>query len=444
MSDSTASGEGAVNRYETEFVDFAKKMDPNDPEWLSEIRSEAIAEFAKTGFPTVRDEKWRFTNFSRMEQAAFRLRNGRAVAEPRDVATSSGFNLWGNTRLVFVDGKYAPELSSTGSLPSGVYLGVLGEAVRDAPPQLQEFLGQISPLKESPFTALNAAFMSLGAVLVVQPHAVVQEPIHLVFLSGEASANTVSHVRNLIAVGEGAQLTTLESYVGVGAESCWTNSVTELSLGDSAVLKSYRTQLEGSGAFHTSCTNCHQGRDSNYSLTTMDFGGQLSRHDIGVRLAGSGAHCDVFGLVHLRDKQHADNHTWIDHAEPHCTSNELFNGVFEGESHGVFTGRIMVREGAQRTDALQSSRNLLLSETARADAQPQLEIFADDVRCTHGATVGPIDPEALFYLRSKGLSEDEARSLLTFGFAAEILNSVEPDGWREELELLLRSRLQGN
>jgi len=215
-------------------------------------------------------------------------------------------------------------------------------------------------------------------------------------------------------------------------------------LGDSANLKIHRVQLESKSTFHTATTQCHQGRDSNFAFSTVEFGGSLSRHDISFQLNGAGASCSLHGLSHLRERQHADNHTTIEHAKPHCTSIENFTGIFDDSSHGVFTGRVLVQPDAQKTDAIQSSRNLLLTDKARADTQPQLEIFADDVKCTHGATVGPIDEEALFYLRSKGLSADEARTMLTYGFAVEIIDNIEITGLRDRLDVLLRSRLQGD
>jgi len=270
----------------------------------------------------------------------------------------------------------------------------------------------------------------------------VEEPIQLLHLTTEENAEVVTHARNLIILGDGAEATVVESYFGLGEADYWTNAATEINLGRGALLDSCRIQLEGSKAYHTAATRTRQGRDSRLCFTGVELGSLLSRHDIQAGLEGVGAECALYGLSHLQDRQHADQHTTIDHAKPHCSSRESFNGVFDGRSHGVFTGRILVRPGAQQTDAMQASRNLLLSKTAQVDTQPQLEIFADDVKCTHGATVGPIDDEAMFYVQSKGLTPDEARALLTYGFGKEILKSITVDSLRERMDVLFRSRLE--
>jgi Fe-S cluster assembly protein SufD len=288
---------------------------------------------------------------------------------------------------------------------------------------------------------LNTAFFSEGGVLLVPDGVSVEKPMQFLYLTSDGKTDAVSHPRNLVIVGENAEATIVESYVGLGSGFTWTNSVTEIVLGNSARLKAHRVQQERADSFHTATTQSRQGRDSSLTFSTVDFGSSLSRHDINFQLNGTGASCSLHGLSHLKNRQHADNHTTIEHATPHCISVEHFNGIFDDNSHGVFTGRVLVKPDAQQTDAVQSSRSLLLSDTARADTQPQLEIFADDVKCTHGATVGSIDDEAIFYLRSKGISAGEARTLLTYGFAAEVIESIEVAGLRNHLEAVLRSRL---
>ena len=249
------------------------------------------------------------------------------------------------------------------------------------------------------------------------------------------------HPRNLVVLERGARASIVETFAAVGQDVYWTNAVTEVVVGDGARLDFHRVQRESVRAYHIAATQTHQGRDSTVNLHAVAFGGALARHDIGSVLAGPGGTLILNGLYLLSDAQHADHHTTIDHAADHCQSHEYFNGVLDGRSRGVFTGRIVVRPGAQKTDSKQTNNNLLLSSEAHADSQPQLEIYADDVKCTHGSTVGPLDPRALFYLRSRGVSESEARRLLTYGFGAEVLGRMEVAPLREQLDRIVRERL---
>jgi len=268
--------------------------------------------------------------------------------------------------------------------------------------------------------------------------------VHFLFLStptGNGAAH-VAHPRNLYVAEAGAQASVVESYAATSsAAEYWTNAVTEIVVGENATLDTYRVQRESQDAFHTASTHSVQGRSSRFSLITFSFGGALSRHDIHAVLDGEGADATLDGLSMLRGRQHTDYHTTLEHAQPNCTSWEYFNGVFDDRSRGVFTGRIIVRPGAQKTDSKQTNNNLLLSDHARADSQPQLEIYADDVKCTHGATLGPIDDEHLFYLQSRGLSVDEARAMLTYGFGSEILNAVKADDVRSALDRIVHDWL---
>lgn len=444
MAKDELARQAAADRYLHEFRSLVGEGALNGPPWVSEIRQRAISEFAESGFPAPRAEKWRFTNFSKLVETPFALRNGSEGRAASRAVAADPLGDWGEYRVVFVDGKYAPTLSSADKLPDGIYAGSLSAGASADMASIAGNLGQVAEPGDSPFTALNAAFMSDGAVLVVPPGVVLAQPIHFLHLTSDGYADAVTHARNLFVIGANAQVSVLQSFSGVGDTRYWTNAVTEIVLGSGAHLNANRTQVEGSGGFHTATTQCRQERDSKFSLTTVELGAALSRHDTGVILSGTGASCRVNGLVQLQQRQHVDNHTIIQHAAPHCTSREAFNGIFDDSSHGVFTGRIIVNEGAQQTDSAQSSRNVLLSEKARADAQPKLEIFADDVKCTHGATVGPIDEDALFYLRSKGLSADSARMMLIYGFAGEILDSISNSELRQRVDGLLRLRLSGD
>ena len=442
MATETTAMRVARDHYLSDFESLVAENSANGPGWLAEVRSRAIEQFGNTGFPSARAERWRFTNFSKLIEKPFAIGNGRPASASNLDELRDGVGWWGDSRIVFLNGIYSSELSSTQTPPNGVFAGRLTSAVREGVPPVEQTLARIEWPTENPFAALNTAFLTDGGVLYVPDGVVVDEPIHFLYLTTDENADVVTHPRNLIIVEKGAEATVVESYFGFGDVNHWTNAVTEIQVGDGAQLNSCRIQLEGPNTYHTATTHSRQGRDSRYTFTTIELGSLLSRHDIQAGLEGAGAECALHGLSHLAGRQHVDQHTTIDHAQPHCSSRESFNGVFDGRSHGVFTGRILVRPGAQQTDAMQASRNLLLAETAHVDTQPQLEIFADDVKCTHGATVGPIDDEAMFYLQSKGLTMEAARAMLTYGFGSEILNSIEVDELRERMNALLRSRLE--
>jgi Fe-S cluster assembly protein SufD len=296
-------------------------------------------------------------------------------------------------------------------------------------------------IEANPFSALNAGFLQDGAFVHLPRNTILGIPIQLVFISIAGGEPTMSHPRNLFIFEDGAQASLVEQYVGGGHGPYWTNVVTEIAIGENAVLDACRIQHEREDAFHTATSHSRQGRSSVYTQALFAFGSRLSRHDIVATLDGEGAECTLNGLTILRGEQHVDYHTTLEHTRPHCPSWEVFNGVFDERSHGVFNGRIIVQPGAQRTDSKQTNNSLLLSEEARADSQPQLEIYADDVKCTHGATLGPIDPKALFYLQSRGIDIEAARNLLTYGFAAEILNSVSLEDLRAQLDRIVHARL---
>ena len=432
-----------VERYVAEFELFSNNGASGAPGWLKERRTQAMARFAEVGFPSARQEAWRFTDVKAIAQESFSL----APAPEAHGITQDAiapYLIGGADRLtaVFVNGHYEPELSSVAGLPEGVTLGGLKTALEHQPDLIEKHLGRYAADDRSPFTALGTAFTYDGAFVHVGKGVTLDEPLQLVFLAvPEQGASYLWHPRTLMVVEDGARATVVESYVGLGAGSYWTNAVTEVVVGDNAHLDTYRLQREGAGGYHTATTHSHQGRDSRYSLVTFTFGARLSRHDINAVLDGEGADCTLDGLSMLRDEQHTDHHTTMEHARPNCTSWEYFNGVFDEKSRGVFTGRIIVHPGAQKTDSKQTNNNLLLTERARADSQPQLEIYADDVRCTHGVTLGPIDEEHLYYIQSRGLTREDARGLLTYGFASEILDAVSLEALKTALDALVREWL---
>ncbi len=435
-----------TEQYVADFKAFVGNGAGGAPAWLTEIREGAIARFAELGFPTTKQEEWRFTSVAPIAETRFALAHAAGARLP-SVAAIEPLLVCprGGPRLVFVDGRYAPELSSVGGLPRGVHAGSLAVALAAGRngDLARQHLTRHAGWHESAFAALNTAFLADGAFLHVAANTILEQPVELLFVAtgGRREQPTVSHPRSLIVVERGAQAAVVECYAALADDVYWTNAVTEAVVGEGARVEYYRVQREGRRAYHVATTQSRQERDSFFGLHAVTLGGALARHDMLTLLDGAGAELILNGLYVLGGSQHADHHTVIDHARPHGASHEFFNGVLDQRAHGVFNGRIIVRPGAQRTDSKQTNNNLLLSTEARADSQPQLEIYADDVKCTHGSTVGPLDQTALYYLRSRGLSPETARSLLTYGFAAEILGRMGRADVRDRLDRLVRAAL---
>ena len=402
--------------------------------WVQQLREAGQARFDALGFPNSKQEAWRFTSVAPIANTKFELA---AHASPTGYRVASE----GSLRLVFVNGHFDETLSRVGSLPPGVRVESLWRAPASDAQLVQAHLAKHASYQSEPFAALNTASLHDGAFVYVPPKVTLAEPIELAFLTVPGAAPQVAHPRTLIVVEREARATIVETYDALSDGVYWTNAVTEVVAGDGARVDCYRVQQEGKRSYHVATTATHQGRDSTVRLHSVAFGGALARHDVRGTLAGPGGSLVLNGLYVLAGSQHTDHHTTIDHAAPHCESHEYFNGVLDDASRGVFNGKIIVRPGAQKTDSKQTNNNLLLTDRAHADSQPQLEIYADDVKCTHGSTVGPLDPKALFYLESRGIGEDEARRLMTYGFAAEILNRMDIAPLREQLDRIVRGRL---
>jgi len=404
------------------------------PTWLKDLREGGIARFHDLGFPNMKQEAWRHTSVAPIAEGSFELAKPPArIPQLDDIRPFLLFET--GYRLVFVDGFFQPSLST----PFFDDIQSLTHVVTHRQDLVRQHLGKYAATQDRPYSALNTAFVSDGAFVHVPAKATVAEPIQLLFLA--SGKPVVTHPRNLVVIEREARASIVETYASLSHGPYWTNSVTEVVVGEAGRVDYHRVQRESARAYHVATTQTHQSRDSTVNLHSVAFGAKLARHDIGSVMAGPGGRLILNGLYLLAGEQHADHHTTIDHAADHCASHEYFNGVLDDKSRGVFTGRIIVRPGAQKTDSKQTNNNLLLSADAHADSQPQLEIYADDVKCTHGSTVGPLDPRALFYLRSRGLGEREARRLLTYGFAAEILGRMEVATLRAQLDGIVRGRL---
>jgi Fe-S cluster assembly protein SufD len=412
------------------------------PEWLDALRRAAIERFALTGFPTSRDEEWRFTPIAPITKAAWRRSNGSAHDVTREDLAPFVFGHPEWTSLVFVDGAYSEALSSTMAVGRGVRVGSLSDAFKSDSPILERYLARQAPIESSPFTALSTAFMRDGSFLHVPRNVELARPVHMVFVSTSKAAGAVTHPRNLLVIEAGARASVIESYVTLAeGASYWTNAVTEVVAGADSWIEHTRIQRESERAYHVGLTHVEQERDSHYRSFSLAMGGALARHNLTARLNGENVETLMYGLYLTRGQQVVDNHTAIHHDQPNCRSWEVYKGVLDGHSRAVFNGKVFVKPEAQKTDAKQTNRNLLLSDDAKVDTKPQLEIFADDVKCTHGATVGRLDDIALFYARSRGVPSAIAQLLLTYAFAAEVTSEVVLQPVREELERLVRERL---
>ena len=434
-----------IAAYVDDFTTFSGDGERDEPAWLAEMRSAGIATFAELGFPTQRNEDWHFTSVARIAESVFRPLRGATRRIPRNVLDPFLFGQKSWPVLVFVNGHYHVQLSSPFEDWARQDLKVreLSTAVRDEPGLLVSLLGRISPIEGRSFSALNAAMMADGALIVIPPDFVSDVPIHVVFVSDANAAQGMANIRNLVFAGRNSKVTLIESYVSLGDTHYFTNAVTEVHVDEGATLTHYKIQRESQRAFHVHTIDARQERDSHYVSFSFATGAELSRTNVYTNLAGAGCGATLNGLYMADGTQHMDHQTNIIHSQPNCFSREIYKGILSGSAHGVFNGKVYVHPIAQKTDGKQTNNNLLLSEGARIDTKPQLEIFADDVRCTHGATVGRLDEMALFYMKSRGVSADKATRLLTYAFAADVLETIEVAAVRDELERATLERFTG-
>ncbi len=448
----------ARDRFLSDFELFEKNGATAGPSWIREIRKAAISRFSELGFPTTRLEEWKYTSVASIANVRFsRAEHARAGLTPEALALTTLEEV-ACAQLVFVNGHYSRELSSFRSLPEGVKAESLAKTLDSDPSSIEPHLARHASYHDHSFVALNTAFMNDGAFVYVPRGSVVEQPIHLLFVStapfdsaqdrpfdsaqDRPGTAVVSHPRNLVVLDDGSHAMIVETYIGLGSDVYFTNVVTEIVGGKNAVIGHYKLQRESEAAFHIATVQAHLDRSSNFSSHSIDLGGALVRNDVNAVLDGEGVECTLNGLYIVAGRQHVDNHTRIDHAKPHCSSRELYKGVLDGKSRGVFNGKIYVHKAAQKTDAKQTNKNLLLSQDAVINTKPQLEIYADDVKCTHGSTIGQLDQDAMFYLRSRGIGLAAARSLLTYAFASELVSRIKVEPMRTRLENLLLTRFR--
>ncbi|MGD9488143.1 MAG: Fe-S cluster assembly protein SufD [Calditrichaceae bacterium] len=429
--------------YIRNFAEFEKDLDEQATGEIHNMRRNAINLFSKVGFPGTREEEWRYTNVAPIAKTEFMLFND-YDRHDLDVASMDKlyFKNWQGWVLVFINGFFSEEFSKLENIPDGIKILNMAEALRSDSEIVRENLNKSAGYENDPFFALNTAFMRDGAFITVADNTVIEKDIHLMFVSTESKTKAhMAYPRNLISVGRNSRLQVVETYVGISDNIYFNNHATEIFLDENAQLEYNRIQNESRNAFHIENINIHQKRSSVFHSNSIDFGGALVRNNIYNTLDAEGAETTLNGIYVGSGQQHIDNHTFIDHAKPYCNSKELYRGILDDKSGGVFSGKIMVRQDAQKTDANQSNNCLLLSEDATIDSKPQLEIYADDVRCTHGATVGQLDKDAIFYLKSRGISEKQAHSILTYAFVKEVIDHIKIDSVRESIDEILRDRL---
>src|SRR3984957_9514387 len=415
------------------------------PKWLAPLRKAGIASFADQGFPTLHDEDWRFTNVAPIAKLNFQLAKEISVngAETKLIDESAFKKLPGH-RLVFVNGFFCAKLSSIKPVSGGVRIENLSAALAKDSTLIEKHLGKYARTASNTFAALNQAFFTDGAFIFVPKDVEVAEPVQLIYISSAKNSGEVILPRNLVIAEANSKLTVVESYISTGNVAYFTNAVTEILAGNNAAVEYIKLQDEAPDAFHIATIAGEFGRASNVTVHSFALGAKLSRTNIRTKLAGEGLECILNGLYLTRGEQLADHHMIVEHAQPHCASHEYFNGILDDKSKGVFHGRIYVHPVAQKTDAKQTNKNLLLSDDATADTKPQLEIYADDVKCTHGATIGQLNSESIFYLRTRGIDTDTARRMLIHAFAGEIIERIKCEPAREVIDKLVWDRLGAN
>jgi Fe-S cluster assembly protein SufD len=429
-----------LESYLESFTAFATRSSGHNLPWLRKLREDAFARFCETGFPTTHDEDWRFTSVAAIARASFSLPDHRTAH-----LSDSDLKPWrvegAAAQLVFVDGQFVRGLSAFETLPANVTVSGLKEEIEKHSPSLEAHLGRYLNVQRDAFCALNTAYAEDGAFVHVGRGILLEAPIHLLFVSTAADAPRMIHPRNLLIFEQESQATVIEDYVSLGGGSVLCNTATELVAGENSTIAHYMVERESLDAFNISTLRIQQGRSANVASHSLLLGGGLVRNNVHPVLAGEGGECLINGLFVGDGQQHLDNYMHVEHASPHCSSRQFYNGILDGHAHGVFHGRIVVHKDAQKTDAKQTNRNLLLSDDAQIDTKPQLEIYADDVKCTHGATIGQIEENALFYLQSRGIDEVSARKLLLQAFASECLERMKPGVARTHAERLIHEHL---
>jgi Fe-S cluster assembly protein SufD len=433
---------GNTDFYLRAFKTYENTLNGQANSEIHKIRKTAIQNFVNLGYPSKKNEEWKYTDISDLARIDFNP----AVNTPAKKIKSSDIKQYQFTDLdchllVFVNGRFVPELSSHDPLESGIDIKPLDTALKDDDAIINSSITRYANFEKESFTALNTAFIQDGACIKVKDGITVKKPIHLLYLTRADENNLLTHPRNLFIAGENSRLKLIETYAGLSKEVYFTNSVTEIILDSHAQIDHLKVQLESESAYHIAMTQVQQSRGSEYTSHSFSIGGGLVRNNIHVVLDAEGCETTLNGLYVANQNQHVDNHTSVDHSKPHCNSHELYRGILDDNARGVFNGKIYVHPNAQKTNAIQANNCILLSDGANIDTKPQLEIYADDVKCTHGATIGQLDEDAFFYMRSRGIEKTKARNLLIYAFASDVINRIPDGAIRERIADLFADKL---
>ncbi|MCH7963491.1 MAG: Fe-S cluster assembly protein SufD [Bacteroidetes bacterium] len=421
------------------FNAFEESLNGENTPLLHRVRKEAFKNFNELSFPTVKDEEWRFTNISPLLKYNFTLPSEDFKISD-ELVNKFLLNEIESNILIFVNGKFSEKNSKLLNLPEGTIVGSISDAMKNNPEIIDKYFGKYASYSNQIFTALSTAFTKDGAFVYVPDSKIVEDPIHIIFITTASEKKIIIQPRNLFIASKNSQVTIIEHFVSENDNIYFTNAVTEIVAEENAIIDHYKLQEESKNAFHIARVEIDQKRSSNFTSHSISTGGVITRNDINAHFNGEGGECTLNGLFLLEDKQLFDAHTLIDHATPLCNSHEHYKGILDDSSRGVFNGKVLVRQDAQKTNAFQKNNNILLSNNALVNTKPQLEIFADDVKCSHGATIGQIDEEAKFYLKSRGIGEKAANAILIHAFASDVIKSMKIDSVRNYLEDILSKR----
>ncbi len=435
----TAASHPVAHPYVASLLEGSDAVPKSPAAWLDARRASALERANALSVPTTRDEEWRFTDLTSLTKLQFQPAATAAAINPSDIAGRSVSEA--AVQLVFVDGIPAPELSNTGGLPAGITVMPLADALKKHADLIEPHLAKLAATENDLFAALNTAFLQHGIFIHAAKRAILEAPIHLLFVS--TREGVAAYPRILVVAETGSDVCFIEDYVALGDSAVLTNAVTEVAVATDASVRHIKLQRENAQAFHISTCAVTLAKDARYLSHAVTFGARLSRNNLSVIQQGEGAYAQIDGIALISGRQLADTHTLMDHTKPNGTCGQSHKTIVGGAAHAVFNGKVFVREGAQLTDSSQQSRNLLLSDKAHVDTKPQLEIFADDVKCAHGATVGQLDADHLFYLKSRGIPDAQARNLLTYAFGAEIIDRIPVPSLVAQLEKAVMARTEG-
>ena len=425
--------------YLSNFGEFEKRLNGGKENSIHQKRKTALSNFSRLEFPTIKDEEWKYTSIAPLLKYNFVPKFVRKVI-PKDFIKSLLFDEMEHSLIVFINGRISTEHTDLLNLPEGVVVGSVEEQTKKQNENFLKHFGKYADCNNHIFTALSTAYTDDGAFIFVPAGKIVEEPIHIIFITDSEDEKILTQPRNLFIAEKNSQVTIIEHYVGYKEQIYFTNTVTEIVAEENAVVDHIKLQEESKNAFHIARMEVDQERNSNFSSHLISTGAELSRNDFNAKFNGEGGECTLNGLYMIDGTQLFDAHTLMDHAKPHCNSHEHYKGILDDKSRGVFNGKIIVRPDAQKTNAFQENNSILLSDGALVNTKPQLEIFADDVKCSHGATIGQMDDEAKFYLKSRGIGEEASKGILLHAFASDVITSIKIETIRDYAEKVITQK----